>query len=43
MATEVWLVIGLGNPGYRYRATPHDVGHMVVDELASRMGETFSR
>ncbi|CAB5240236.1 unannotated protein [freshwater metagenome] len=32
----VWLVIGLGNPGEQYFATRHNIGQMVVDELASR-------
>lgn len=43
MANDVWLVIGLGNPGDRYRATRHNIGQMVVDELAGRLGETFRR
>lgn len=43
MAADVWLAIGLGNPGDRYRATRHNVGHQVVDELARRAGEPFRR
>lgn len=38
-----WLVAGLGNPGERYERTRHNLGRMVVAELAERAGERFRR
>ena len=31
------VIIGLGNPGERYRDTPHNVGQAVLDRLAGRL------
>lgn len=41
MADDVWLVVGLGNPGPGYAAHRHNVGQMALAELADRMRVTF--
>lgn len=40
---EMWLIVGLGNPGLRYKNTWHNLGFMVVDRLAKQSGLTIKR
>lgn len=43
MESRIRLVAGLGNPGAEYEQTRHNIGFMVVDQLATSARSTWER
>lgn len=39
----MFVVVGLGNKGFEYRNTYHNIGFMVADKLAEKLSATFSK
>src|ERR1043166_5367430 len=42
-AHTIRLVAGLGNPGPEYAGTRHNIGFMIVDQLAANSGSTWEK
>lgn len=42
LGSPVQVIVGIGNPGSQYRATPHNIGFEVVDALAEKLGLTWA-
>lgn len=38
----MYLIVGLGNPGMKYKSTYHNIGFMTVDAIAKKLGLKFA-
>ena len=43
LTAEPYLLVGLGNPGREYRNNRHNVGFMILDALAEKVGISLTR
>lgn len=41
--SQIRLIAGLGNPGPEYEQTRHNIGFLVVNQLAAQFGSTWER
>ena len=41
--TDLYLIVGLGNPGRDYEKTRHNIGFRCVDEIAAKHGFSFNK
>ena len=37
-ASDMWLIVGLGNPGDQYASNRHNIGFMAIDAIAEAQG-----
>jgi PTH1 family peptidyl-tRNA hydrolase len=38
-----YMVVGLGNPGDRYESTRHNIGFMMIDHIADKLGARINK